>query len=71
MGSNSTGEKVRISGTSTVPMRPRQDETNDSYLARADVLWQELLNKEMKIEELQAYITLRGWNLSGEDKNVR
>ena len=52
-------------------MRPRQDETNDSYLARGDVLWQELLNKEMKIEELQAYITLRGWNLSGEDKNVR
>ena len=46
----------------------RQDETNDSYLARADVLWQELLNKEIKLEELQAYITLRGSNLSPEDK---
>ena len=46
----------------------RQDETNDSYLARADVLWQELLNKDIKLEELQAYITLRGSNLSAEDK---
>eukprot|EP00435_Cladocopium_sp_Y103_P071080 s884_g36.t1 len=46
----------------------RQDETNDSYLARADVLWQELLNKEIKLEELQAYITLRGSGLSAEDK---
>ena len=45
----------------------RQDETNDSYLARADVLWQELFNKEVKLEELQAYITLRGSNLSAED----
>ena len=46
----------------------RQDETNDSFLARADVLWQELLNKDIKLEELQAYITLRGSNLSAEDK---
>eukprot|EP00435_Cladocopium_sp_Y103_P054909 s628_g18.t1 len=45
-----------------------QDETTDSYLARADVLWQELLNKEIKLEELQAYITLRGSGLSAEDK---
>lgn len=45
----------------------RQDETNDSFLARADVLWQELLLKDVKLEELQAYITLRGSNLSAED----
>lgn len=25
----------------------RQDETNDSYLARADVMWQELIKKQM------------------------
>jgi len=46
----------------------RQDETNDSFLARADVLWQELINKEVKLDELQAYITLRGSTLSAEDK---
>ena len=46
----------------------RSDETNDSYLARADILWQELTNKAMDIQDLQAYITLRGSNLSSEDK---
>ena len=46
----------------------RSDETNDSFLARADVLWQELLNKNIKIEELQAYVTLRGSNLGPDDK---
>ena len=46
----------------------RSDETNDSFLARADVLWQELLNKNVKIEELQAYVTLRGSNLGPDDK---
>lgn len=46
----------------------RQDESNDSYLARADVLWQELLNKKMQLDELKAYIILRGSNLSMEDK---
>ena len=46
----------------------KNDEANDSYLARADVLWQELLNKGTKLEELQAYIILRGSLLSSEDK---
>ena len=46
----------------------KNDEANDSYLARADVLWQELLSKGTKLEELQAYIILRGSLLSSEDK---
>ena len=46
----------------------KADEANDSYLARADVLWQELLNKGMELSELQAYIVLRGSVLSAEDK---
>ena len=46
----------------------RSDETNDSYLARADVLWQELTSKNIRLEELQAYIVLRGSNLGPEDK---
>ena len=46
----------------------RSDESNDSFLARADVLWQDLLKKGMKMEELQAYVTLRGSNLGPEDK---
>ena len=48
----------------------RADETNDSYLARADVVWSELLAQEppLKIEDLQAYVILRGSMLTSEDK---
>ena len=46
----------------------KSDESNDNFLARADVLWQELLNQGTKLEELQAYIVLRGSNLGPEDK---
>ena len=46
----------------------RGDESNDSYLARADVFWSELLSKRMDLSQLQAYIVLRGSSLSSEDK---
>ena len=48
----------------------KTDESNDSFLARTDVAWAELLSQQpqMKLEELQAYITLRGSQLSAEDK---
>lgn len=46
----------------------RPDETNDSYLARADVLWSELLSKNMALSELRAYVVLRGSQLPAEDK---
>lgn len=46
----------------------KQDESNDSYLARADILWTEVLTKRIKLEELQAYISLMGSGLSPEDK---
>ena len=46
----------------------RTDETNDSYLARSDCVWSELLAKKIQLEELQAYILLRGSLLSAEDR---
>ena len=46
----------------------KADESADSYLARADIMWTELNSREMKLSDLQAYITLRGSNLSSEDK---
>ena len=46
----------------------KSDESNDSYIARSGVLWQDLLSKDMKLEELQAYVILRGSQLSPEDK---
>ena len=46
----------------------RTDESNDSFLARADILWSELLASKVTLEELQAYIVLRGSQLSADDK---
>ena len=44
------------------------DETNDSYLARADVNWSKLLAQKTTLADLQAFITLRGSSLTAEDK---
>ena len=44
------------------------DESSDSYLTRCDVVWTELLARQVKLEELQAYIMLRGSRLSPDDK---
>ena len=46
----------------------KTDESNDSYLARTDIYWTELLSKKMSMEELRSYIVLRGSLLSHEDK---
>ena len=46
----------------------RRDETADSYLARMDVVWTEMLTKGVLLEELQSYVILRGSRLSMEDK---
>ena len=46
----------------------RQDESNDSFLARADVMWSRLRARKMTLQDLQAFITLRGSCLSAEDK---
>eukprot|EP00435_Cladocopium_sp_Y103_P050906 s125_g15.t1 len=46
----------------------QSDESHDSYLARADVLWTRLMTQKLKLEDLQAYVTLRGAILSSEDK---
>jgi len=44
------------------------DESHDSFLARADVLWTKLMAQKVSLEDLQAYVTLRGSLLSSEDK---
>ena len=45
----------------------RSDESNDSYLARSDILWAKLLARKMTLEDLPAYILLRGSLLSSEE----
>ena len=46
----------------------KNDETNDSCLARSDVCFEELLAQGTSFEELRAYVLLRQSQLSGEDK---
>ena len=46
----------------------KSDESADSYLARADIMWTELNSKKFQLGDLQAYVTLRGSMLSAEDK---
>ena len=46
----------------------KSDEANDSYLARADVMWSRLLARKMKIEEIQAHVVLRGSLLTADEK---
>eukprot|EP00438_Fugacium_kawagutii_P010391 Skav220391 [mRNA] locus=scaffold639:189900:191999:+ [translate_table: standard] len=46
----------------------KSDETADSFLSRCDVVWSEMLSKEIKLPELQAYTLLRGSRLSSDDK---
>ena len=46
----------------------KADETLDSFLSRCDVVWSDLLIRKVKLEELQAYILLRGSRLSPDDR---
>ena len=43
-------------------------ESADSFLSRCDVVWSDLLIRKVKLEEIQAYILLRGSRLSAEDR---
>ena len=46
----------------------KADESADSFLSRCDVVWSDLLIRKVKLEEIQAYILLRGSRLSAEDR---
>ena len=46
----------------------RHDETNDSYLARHDAFFEELLARKVTIEQVRAYVLLRHSQLNPEDK---
>ena len=46
----------------------KSDETADSFLARADIMWTELISRNVSLKDLQPYVTLRGSILSADDK---
>lgn len=45
-----------------------KDESHYSFLARANILWTKLKTQNLKIEDLQAYVMLRGALISGDDQ---
>ena len=49
-------------------IQQKADEPADSYLARMDVTWTEMLTKKFNLAELQAYLTLRNSRLGSEDQ---
>ena len=46
----------------------RADESHDSFLARADVLWSKAVARKLSLSDLQAFVTLRGSLLAPEEK---
>jgi hypothetical protein len=61
-------QKFELAERALYRTQQKSDETSDSYLARMDVTWTELLAKKLSLSELQAYVTLRSSRLSSEDK---
>ena len=49
-------------------LQQQGDESNDSYLARADIAWSKLLARKLSLEELQSYVILRGSLLTPDEK---
>eukprot|EP00435_Cladocopium_sp_Y103_P073407 s3_g43.t1 len=45
-----------------------KDESNDSYLARSDIAWSKFLSQKLSMNDLQAFVLLRGSTLSPEEK---
>ena len=46
----------------------KSDELSDSYLSRCDVIWSDLLMRNIDMQQVQAYAILRGSRLSSDDK---
>ena len=46
----------------------KQDESHDSYLARHDAAFEDLLNRKVSLEEVRAYVLMRQSLLSSEER---
>ena len=46
----------------------KSDETNDSYLARHDASFEDMMAKSVSMEEVRAYVMIRQSQLSSEDR---
>ena len=46
----------------------KPDETNDSYLTRHDIVFEDLLSKKISLADIRAYVLVRQSNLSSDDR---
>ena len=67
-GKTALEEKYDIFEKAMYGTTQKADETNDSYLARHDVHFEELLAQGVTLEEVRAYILLRQSQLTAEDR---
>ena len=61
-------EKYHFFEQAIFQVAQRSDETNDSYVARHDAFFEELIARNVTLEEVRAYILLRHSQLAAEDK---
>ena len=67
-GKTAVEEKFHFFEQAIFQVTQKNDETNDSYLARSDAYFEELLTRKVTIEEIRAYVLLRHSQLAPEDK---
>ena len=46
----------------------KPDESNDSYLARHDAAFEDMISKNVSLEQVRAYVMIRRSQLSSEDR---
>ena len=67
-GKSPTEEEYYLFEQAIFQVTQRPDEANDSYVARHEAFFDQLLAKNVTIEEIRAYVLLRHSMLSPEDK---
>ena len=61
-------EKLALFEKALYQTMQRSDETNDSYLARHDVAFEDLMSHKVTLEEVRAYVLLRQSQVSSDDR---
>ena len=67
-GKFATEEKLALFEKALYLTSQTGDESNDSYLARHDLAFEDLISKGITLEEVQAYVLIRQSQLPAEDR---
>ena len=67
-GKLATEEKLSLFEKALYQTSRKSDESNDSYLARHDLAFEDLVSKGVTLEEVRAYVLIRQSQLPAEDR---